>query len=124
VKKWIRQLLEKIGWTPRTELIAKFSADYPDQVSLPPGLLHVVGGPNYQKWAYLKCPCNCGALIMLSLATARRPHWQVKIDWLDRPTIVPSVWQTDGCFSHFWVKAGRINWVKDTGRPPSSYFKT
>jgi hypothetical protein len=56
---------------------------------------------------------------MLSLATARRPHWQVKIDWLDRPTIVPSVWQTDGCFSHFWVKAGRIDWVKDTGRPPS-----
>jgi hypothetical protein len=121
VKKWIRHFLEKIRWIPRADVIANLSPEHPDQASLPPGFLHVVGGKHYQKWAYLKCPCNCGALIMLSLSAARRPHWRVKFDWLDRPTVEPSIWQMEGCFSHFWIRKGRVDWVKDTGRrPPSS----
>jgi hypothetical protein len=123
VKKWVRQFLETLRVIPRTEIVARVSPDYPDQKALVPGLLHVVGGNGYRKWAYFKCPCGCGAPIMLSLSTTRRPSWQVEIDWLDRPTIEPSVWQTDGCHSHFWVEQGRITWVKDTGRaPPASYF--
>jgi Family of unknown function (DUF6527) len=123
VKKWFRQFLEGVRWIPRTDLVATISEEHPNQGSLPPSVLHVVGGKNYQKWAYLNCPCNCGALIMLSLAAARRPHWQVAIDWLDRPTVKPSVWQTEGCYSHFWIKQGRVEWVKDTGtRPPPANF--
>jgi hypothetical protein len=105
------------------EITARVASDYPETSALAPGLLHVVGGKDYQKWAYYSCPCGCDAPIMLSLATSRRPCWQVSIDWLDRPTIEPSVWQTDGCYSHFWVKQGRIKWVADTGKaPPSSDF--
>ena len=122
MKKWIRRFLEKFGWMPRTEVVAILSAEYPDLASLPPGLLHIVGGKHYQKWAYLKCPCNCGAEIMLSLSAARRPRWRVKLDWLHRPTIEPSIWQTEGCFSHFWIRKGSVDWVKDSGSPPYSHL--
>jgi hypothetical protein len=123
VKNWARQFLEAIGWIPRTELVAVIGEDHPDQASLLPRVLHVVGGKDYQKWAYLKCPCKCGAVIMLSLATTRRPHWKVSIDWLNRPSVEPSVWQTDGCYSHFRINQGNVEWVKDTGtRPPFANF--
>jgi hypothetical protein len=123
MKGWIRRLLESVGWIPVTKLVRHLSADHPDLAALPAGLLHIVGGRDYQKWAYLKCPCGCGAPIMLSLTPARRPHWKVTADWLDRPTVVPSIWQTDGCFSHFFVRQGQIDWVEDTGmRPPPSNF--
>ena len=115
MKKLIRYLLEKFCVIPRTEIVAKASPEYPNHEALPPGILHVVGGKNFQKWAYFKCPCGCGAPIMLSLSSARGPCWQVKTDWLDRATIEPSVRQTDGCFSHFWVKQGIVVWCKDTG---------
>jgi len=123
VKKWIRLLLEYFGLFPRADLIAHLSPDHPDQATLPPGLLHVVGGKGYQKWAYFKCPCGCGALIMLSLSTERRPNWRVDTDWFDRPTVRPSVWQTDGCFSHFFIKQGHIDWCHDTGTPPNRDFR-
>jgi hypothetical protein len=52
-------------------------------------------------------------------AAKRSPRWRVAIDWFDRPTLEPSVWQTDGCYSHFWVKQGRIVWTPDTGKTPA-----
>jgi hypothetical protein len=124
VKKWIRRFLEAIGWIPPTQIVAALSPDYPQHEAIPAGVLHVVGGQGYMKWAYLTCPCRCGAPIMLSLAAARHPHWQVQIDWLDRPTIKPSIWQTEGCFSHFWIRQGRLDWVGDTGKgpPPANFY--
>jgi len=122
VKIWLRRFLESLGLIQATEIVATVSSDHPEG-AVAPGLLHVVGGTGYQKWAYLSCPCGCGAPIMLSLSATRRPQWHVRIDWLDRPTIEPSIWQTDGCHSHFWVKRGQIDWVADTGKPPSrTYF--
>ena len=117
MKKWIRHLLEKLTWMPPTQIVANVSPDYPETSALPPGLLLVVGGPGYQKWAYLTCPCGCRQPIMLSLSATRHPNWKVRIDWFNRPTIEPSIWQTDGCCSHFWVKRGRIDWVGDPGTP-------
>jgi hypothetical protein len=120
MKKWVRRVLEKFGSIPPTHIVSTVTSDYPDLSALPGGVLYVVGGKGYQKWAYLSCPCGCGAPIMLSLGSQRSPRWQIRIDWLQRPTIEPSVWQTDGCYSHFWVRQGRIDWVHDTGkRPPS-----
>jgi hypothetical protein len=117
VRKWIRSTLEYLGIIPRTEIIVTVSPEYPNQENMIPGQLHVVGERGFQKWAYFKCPCGCGVPIMLSLSTKRRPSWQVKIDWLGRPTIHPSVWQTDGCYAHFWVRHGQVQWCPSTGRP-------
>lgn len=123
MKQWLRRFLEAIGWIPATEYIALPSDDHPDQASLPHGIVHIVGGRDYQKWAYLRCPCRCGAVIMLSLAASRRPRWRARTDWFGRPTLAPSVWQTAGCYSHFFLRDGRVDWVRDTGTPPPrAYF--
>ena len=53
---------------------------------------------------------------MLSLVPDRRRRWNVKLDWLSRPSIKPSVWQSNECGCHFWVERGDINWCAD-GRP-------
>ena len=120
MKTWIRRLLEKLRLIPPTEFVAIVTPDYPDTSALAPGIFHVVGDRHYRKWAYFTCPCGCDAPIMLSLSSTRRPQWRVEIDWLDRPSIEPSVWQTDGCCSHFFVRRGVIEWTADTGTPPAS----
>jgi hypothetical protein len=84
---------------------------------LPPRLLVLVGEGHFHKWAYLACPCGCGNPIMLSLSKTKRPAWHVGVDWLGRPTIEPSARQTAGCYSHFWLRKGRIDWCGDTGKP-------
>ena len=116
----VRSALERTKFIEPVQLSVQVSPQYPDLAALPDKTLYVVGGANYQKWAYMVCPCGCGERIMLSLAKKQRPHWQVEVDWLGRPTIKPSVWQTDGCYSHFWVKKGRIEWTTDTGKPHRS----
>src|SRR5579872_7383450 len=116
----IRRTLEWTGLIEPMHLAVRVSPEYPDLTVLPEKLLYVVGRADYQKWAYMVCPCGCGERIMLSLAKNRRPRWEVEMDWLGRPTIKPSVWQTDGCYSHFWIRKGRIDWTPDTGRPHSS----
>ncbi len=102
------------------QFTARMSAHHPELATLKPGILYVVGGIDYQKWAFLTCPCGCAESIMLSLSKKRRPHWQVDVDWLNRPTVRPSIWQTEGCYSHFWIKKGTIHWTPDSGRPHRS----
>jgi hypothetical protein len=113
---FLRSLLEAIGIVGRADLAAQFVAEHPDPQSLRPGELYVVGNRQFQKWALFRCPCGCGETIMLSLSTKRRPSWTASIDWLGRPTLHPSVRQTAGCYSHFWLKQGRLDWCPDTGK--------
>lgn len=111
-----RAILEAIGIVRRSDVAAHYVADHPDAQHLKPGELYVVGNRQFQKWALLRCACGCGETIMLSLSTKKRPHWTATIDWLGRPTLHPSVRQTAGCYSHFWLKQGRLDWCADTGQ--------
>ena len=70
----------------------------------------------YMKWIFLRCPCGCGDLLNLSLMASHDPNWKLKLDYLNRPTIYPSIWKKDGCESHFWITKGKIHWVKDNQR--------
>ncbi|WP_291079131.1 DUF6527 family protein [Hyphomonas sp.] len=78
--------------------------------------LVIVGDQEIQKWACMTCPGGCGERIALSLNPNRRPRWKVTLDKVRRPTITPSVHQTNSCGCHFWVKKGKIEWCKD-GKP-------
>lgn len=78
-------------------------------------LIFVVDG-NIEKWACLKCPGNCGEMISLSLNQTRRPRWNVTYDYLNRPTVKPSIHQKNDCGCHFWIIEGKIEWCKG-GRP-------
>ena len=61
----------------------------------------------YLKWAHLVCP-QCGDHIQLPLAGKER--WSVNVDYLRRPTLAPSIWETDTCGAHFFVKKGELLW--------------
>lgn len=117
LRSMIRWGLERAGLIEPVQLTAIISPHHPDLDALPLKTIVVVGDVTYKKWAFLTCPCGCGEPIMLSLSEKKRPRWQIQVDWLGRPTVKPSIWQSAGCYSHFWVKEGRIQWTADTGRP-------
>lgn len=88
----------------------------PPNSEISPGRFIVVIPSNEPKWALFNCPCGCGHVITLSLASGRNPRWRVMLEDGRFPTLQPSVRQLDGCYSHFLVKSGRIIWCEDTGR--------
>lgn len=115
-----RALLVWLRIIPAPDLLARIVTDHPSLDSLENGWIYVVGGPGYQKWAYFRCPADYDEIIQLSLMKKHRPRWSVAIDFLQRPTIHPSVRQLDGSCAHFWVRKGRIDWCADTGVKPST----
>jgi hypothetical protein len=118
LKRFWLSLLAWLGLTAQPDFVGELVKVNPANEEVPPNRLVVVGGRGYQKWAYLRCPCGCDEVIMLSLAKSRRPRWTVTFDRLNRPSIEPSIRQTSGCHSHFWVRRGVVDWCGDTGRTP------
>jgi len=83
------------------------------------GRLYCVTNTNKPRWCLFKCPCGCGNVVTLSLQPVHRPHWQLSRTHTERPTLYPSVWRDKGCFSHFCLHEGRVQWCLDTGTNPS-----
>jgi hypothetical protein len=55
------------------------------------------------------CPCGCGKYIRLPLLTGAGQGWGYsETDGL--PTLTPSIAQTDGCKSHYFIRKGEIQW--------------
>ena len=106
------------------DLTARIVPDHPLPDTLEAGWIYVVGGPGYQKWAYFRCPADNDEIIQLSLMPNHRPRWGVTIDFLQRPSIHPSVRQLDGSYAHFWVRNGRVDWCSDTGKKPPQNIST
>ena len=121
LKNILLSILIKIGYSASPDFLSHIVSDHPDREELRNNMVIVVGGKNFQKWAYLKCPCGCGDFIMLSLSKRTKPSWSVSMDFFNRPTIYPSIRQTSDCRSHFWIKNGNINWCEDPGK---SFFNT
>lgn len=68
-------------------------------------------------WIMFKCPCRQGHVISLPASKDRHPHWSI-VRSGDRVSMSPSVWQRDGCFSHFVIKRGEFALCGDSGIPP------
>ena len=76
------------------------------------GKFYVLGSLN--EWGLvLVCPCGCGDLIELNLLPETRPRWSVTEHWDGTISVRPSVWRTEGCRSHFWIRQGVIQWVSN-----------
>ncbi len=116
LKKFIRASLVKSGFVPKPDFVLKKITDHPQPSDMVIGVIYVVGGPGYVKWAYFRCPADHDEIIQLSLMTKRRPSWSISNSWLGIPTVHPSVRQLDGSYAHFWIKDGKVNWCGDTGR--------
>ena len=120
LKKSLRNGAAAIGIIRRPELIGVLIPDHPLPEAMEAGKIYIVGGPGYQKWAVFRCPKHEEEIVQLSLMQNRRPCWTIAMDFLDRPTIHPSVRQLDGVYAHFWVKSGSVDWCADTGQRPVS----
>jgi hypothetical protein len=59
----------------------------------------------------MRCPCGCGESIELALIPEATPRWKLSLEQ-NRPSLSPSVWKRDGCRSHFFLKKGRVVWVR------------
>ena len=113
LKDLVRGALTLVGLMPRPDIVTRPAPEQPEEMR--DGLLYLIAGRSGPKWAGFLCPCGCGERILLSLSQERRPRWSVDADWFGRPTVTPSVRQTDGCMSHYWVRKGRVDWCRDSG---------
>lgn len=118
LKKALRQGATSLGLITKPQFVARVVHEHPPEDAIEAGVVYVVGGPGYQKWAVFRCPGNEYEIIQLALMKKYRPRWKVVIDFLERPTIYPSILQLKGSFAHFWVRNGRVEWCADTGKHP------
>jgi hypothetical protein len=116
--QWLVALLVWLRWIEKPHFITSFVDTHPSVQELDENEFVIVRSGEHTKWACFRCPCGCGDKIALSLVTERRPSWRVFTDWLKRPTVEPSVWQRAGCYSHFWIRKGAVQWCPGTGQPP------
>lgn len=115
MKPVIAKFLRRVGLL-RFDLLAYTVPSHPEKGALRPGEVAIVRDGGLLKWACMTCPGGCGATIALSLNPDRRPRWRIVADWWGRPSVEPSVHQTNACGCHFWIRDGRVEWCAD-GRP-------
>ena len=84
-------------------------ADVPDRLSRRE--LVVVGTDAFPKWAVFNCPCGRGHRIMLSLQRSHLPHWRLELGG-HGPSLWPSVHSVTAYRCHFWLRDGRVRWVR------------
>lgn len=98
-------------WT-RPDLLAAEVADSPEDDELVAGVLFLERRDGHPKWVHFRCPA-CPERIQVPVAGSN--GWKMSVDWLRRPSLAPSVWQTGGCGAHFFVQRGRIVWAQPIG---------
>ena len=116
LKTWLRTALIAIGWIKRLTFVGKVMTRHPSPQELEEGGLVLVRDEQHDKWACFRCPGGCGQKIQLSLSRQRSPRWKVKLDYLNRPTVLPSVRMTNHCGCHFWLQQGAVTWCPDSLR--------
>lgn len=84
-------------------------ADAPD--ILENGLVYIVGADGYDWSALMRCPCGCGKTLEMNLLPSAKPVWQLTENSDRVVTLHPSVWLKTDCKSHFFLRAGHIQWV-------------
>ena len=61
--------------------------------------------------ALFDCPCGCGDVVVINTDPRTGPAWRIRIDSTGA-TLMPSVWRTTGCRSHFIVWRSSIWWCR------------
>jgi len=97
-----RYLVEEVSESPLLE-------------QLQPDVLFLEIRGRFPKWLHLSCP-KCGEHIQLPMAG--KEHWELRVDMLRRPTVLPSIWETQSCGAHFWIRKGGIIWCREISGEP------
>jgi hypothetical protein len=64
---------------------------------------------SYDRAVVFECPCGCDEVLVINLDPRAGPSWRHRLDTAGL-TLMPSVWRTSGCESHFIVWRSRIWW--------------
>jgi hypothetical protein len=99
----------RLPWMRRPYWLATVADGRPSDEALHAGLVILEVREGYLKWAHLLCP-KCGDHIELPMAG--REKWTVKLDWLRRPTLSPSIWERATCGAHFFIRGGKPRWSR------------
>lgn len=105
-RDWLRNSLAGLGLIHRPDWVVLFEEDLRDDSEIKPGQIIFVRGGSAPKWAQFLCPCGCNEVILLNMNAGRHPCWSIEFDILRRPTFRPSIWQKEGCMSHYWIRSG------------------
>ncbi|WP_081085089.1 DUF6527 family protein [Burkholderia territorii] len=107
---WILSIFEKI--LPPRQLVAAVGDALP--AKLPRRNLVLLQDCG-EDWSIgMRCPCGCGQPIELALIPEATPRWKYQVDSNNAPTLTPSVWLREGCRSHFFLRRGRVDWIRPT----------
>jgi len=112
--RWFRNAANRVAawWRGDIRVTAMDGVQLPESIPRK-RLVHLID-QGYDWSVGLTCPCGCGDIIELLLLPSIEPHWTLAVDQLRRPTLLPSIWRTSGCRSHFWLRSGRIVWVRES----------
>ena len=101
----------------RTRIVSRMS-DVPEKLD---GQAYIVKRNGKDMWLVFDCPCSSGHKLVLNLSRSRYPFWQTKLK-KNVLNVLPSVWVTDECHSHFFIKNNDVVWARDvtTHRPAAT----
>lgn len=86
-----------------------YAEDVPDEMK--DNTIYIIqDGLNPESLAF-KCPCGCYSDIILNLLEDATPRWKFEIISKDSLNIFPSIWQKNGCKSHFFITNSKVRWV-------------
>lgn len=108
--RWVEQFC-RVGLIRRPHFLCVDVDEAPLDVELKPDLVYREVRRSHPKWAHFTCP-RCGEHIQVPVA-ASAGNWRISIDWLNRPTLAPSIWETETCGAHFVVQRGELLWCPD-----------
>jgi len=90
-----------------------YEYNYVDEVPdyTKPGILYIIKNEEYEWQIVFICPCGCKKLLHINLIKEYEPYWHYTIKE-NQISLHPSVHRMIGCKSHFYLKAGKIIWVR------------
>lgn len=116
----VLRLIDHIKPDSTLRMATRRCTNFPHANSIQAGVLYLTQVGQIKKWISFRCPRNCDRVIRLSLSTNESPHWDVRVDWLGRVTLLPSIRQLTFCGCHFWIRNGRFVWIGGGERSETS----
>jgi hypothetical protein len=114
---WYQKIINK--WL-HPEHKFSFVDDLPEKIKNK--TIYIVGSKEHPWLIAFNCPCDCKNLIQLNLLKEADPCWTFRVNKKGKIDILPSVWRTKGCESHFFVRKSKIDWVGNFKANKTSVF--
>ena len=73
------------------------------------------------RWVVFRCPCGCGELVSVNVDPRAGPSWRMQ-ESRRKLSLVPSVWRTAGCRSHFIIWQNKV-WLLRSATDRKTFAK-